>query len=333
MTQEELLNLFNFITTVECSDEQRRTMLEVAAKTLTVEKLDDLVNHSDDENKADEIEEIGVLKFTKQEISKMPKNFRKEFRTAGCTAHITKRRSGKDNWNYMIRYRKNGYNLLASSNSLEEAKRKFIEKLKEADAIKRTEDLGYMVVPIMPYTNQQAVGATAQPQVIGAYIVPQQTLATAAIQPQVAANPVQQAQPQEQPEKINGIPATFDKFSNYYFENFHIRKVCHETYRIALSNYKNHVFPHFGDVPISTITPAICQELLDKLIDEDKVRTEENVYTMLNAIFKAAVKHNIIQHNPMDMVFHTKHAREHGKALSKEEEKSCLPIRRVRLTS
>ena len=41
-------------------------------------------------------------------------------------------------------------------------------------------------------------------------------------------------------------------------------------------------------------------------------------------LFKAAIKHAVIEHNPMDMVFHTKHEREHGKALTKEEELKLL---------
>ena len=63
---------------------------------------------------------------------------------------------------------------------------------------------------------------------------------------------------------------------------------------------------------------------LDRLIDEDKVRTEENVFTMLNMIFKAAVNHTVMKHNPIDMVFHTKHEREHGRALTKDEERKLL---------
>ena len=121
--------------------------------------------------------------------------------------------------------------------------------------------------------------------------------------------------------KERTIPTTFDKFSNYYFEKFYKRKVCDTTYRVAMSNYKNHVLPHFGDMPLKQITADKCQELLDRLIAEDKVRTEENVFTMLNMIFKAAVKHSVMTHNPIDMVFHTKHEREHGKALSKDEER------------
>ena len=124
--------------------------------------------------------------------------------------------------------------------------------------------------------------------------------------------------------KERTIPTTFDKFANYYFEKFHKRKVCEETYRVTLSNYKNHVLPHFGDMPLASITANNYQELLDKLIAKDKARTEENVFSMLNMLFKAAVKHTVMKHNPMGMVFHTKHEREHGKALTKDEEKLLL---------
>ena len=45
---------------------------------------------------------------------------------------------------------------------------------------------------------------------------------------------------------------------------------------------------------------------------------------MLNMLFKAAVKHGVMLHNQIDMVFHTKHEREHGKALTKDEERKLL---------
>ena len=166
----------------------------------------------------------------------------------------------------MIRYRRDGYNIVVSSNNLEEAKRKFIEKLHAADQLKKQQEFA---------------------KVTGAPITPTPLL--------------------KQQTEINGVPTTFDRFANYYFEKFHKRKVCEETYRVTLSNYKNHVLPHFGDMPLSNITADKCQKLLDRLIAEDKVRTEENVFSMLNMLFKAAVKHTVMKHNPMDMVFHTKH--------------------------
>lgn len=75
----------------------------------------------------------GFLKFTDQEISKMPKSFRKEFRAEGCTAHVIKRPSGKKSHFYEIRYRRNGYNISVSSVSLATAKEKFIQAIKDSN--------------------------------------------------------------------------------------------------------------------------------------------------------------------------------------------------------
>ena len=284
MTQENLLNVLNFITTVECSDEQKKALLEMAANTITISKRSSLMQDgNDNKNKASDNNEVGIVRFTKKEISLMPKTFRKQFRTAGCTAHVLRRKSGKNTWNYMIRYRKGGYYIVATSNDLEEAKRKFIEKLHAADELKRQQDIA---------------------KVTGIPVTPSPLL--------------------KQPEEVNGVPTTFDKFADYYFEKFYKRKVCDETFRVTLSNYKNHVLPHFGNMRLSSVTADKCQQLLDCLIEQDKLRTEKNVYTMLNMLFKAAVKHAVIEHNPMDMVFHTKHEREHGKALTKEEELKLL---------
>lgn len=284
MTQENLLNVLNFITTVECSDEQKKALLEMAANTITISKLSSLMQDgNDNKNKASDNNEVGIVRFTKKEISLMPKTFRKQFRTAGCTAHVLRRKSGKNTWNYMIRYRKGGYYIVATSNDLEEAKRKFIEKLHAADELKRQQDIA---------------------KVTGMPVTPSPLL--------------------KQPEEVNGVPTTFDKFADYYFEKFYKRKVCDETFRVTLSNYKNHVLPHFGSMRLSSITADKCQQLLDSLTEQDKLRTEENVYTMLNMLFKAAIKHAVIEHNPMDMVFHTKHEREHGKALTKDEERKLL---------
>ena len=284
MTQENLLNVLNFITTVECSDEQKKALLEMAANTITISKLSSLMQDgNDNKNKASDNNEVGIVRFTKKEISLMPKTFRKQFRTAGCTAHVLRRKSGKNTWNYMIRYRKGGYYIVATSNDLEEAKRKFIEKLHAADELKRQQDIA---------------------KVTGMPVTPSPLL--------------------KQPEEVNGVPTAFDKFAEYYFEKFYKRKVCDETFRVTLSNYKNHVLPHFCNMRLSSVTADKCQQLLDSLIDQDKLRTEENVYTMLNMLFKAAVKHAVIEHNPMDMVFHTKHERKHGKALTKDEERKLL---------
>lgn len=73
-----------------------------------------------------------LLLFTEKEIIKMPKHFRKIFRTQGCKAHVRKRTTGRYNCSYEIRYARKPYNthpISASGTTLEEAKARFIEKL------------------------------------------------------------------------------------------------------------------------------------------------------------------------------------------------------------
>ena len=261
MTDNELKNLLEalkYIPDEDKRDEATQLMLKSASESITLERLKKITGF---DSRGQDNEEV-FWRFSAKELSLMPKTFRKEFRTQGCTAHVRKRRSGKNSWNYEIRYRRNGYNITASANNLDQAKHKFIEMLGSAEKCVKN--------------------------------------------------------------KESTIPSTFDKFANYFFEKFYKRKVGKSTFRVAMSNYKNHVAPHFGDMPLKSITADKCQELLDRLIDEDKVRTEENVFTMLNMIFKAAVKHGVMAHNPIDMVFHTKHEREHGKALTKDEERKLL---------
>lgn len=90
--------------------------------------------------KALEIEKSGIIpqenrktlsatiKFTKQEIDKMSKTFKKEFIANGYVAHIIKRPSGKKGEYYEIRYRRNGYNISVSNKDLKKAKQLFIEE-------------------------------------------------------------------------------------------------------------------------------------------------------------------------------------------------------------
>lgn len=75
------------------------------------------------------------LIFTQKELNQMPKTFKKEFRTDGCTAHVRKRKCGKNSYTYDIRYRRNGYSIIVTNKNLETAKRIFIEKLKTAERV------------------------------------------------------------------------------------------------------------------------------------------------------------------------------------------------------
>ena len=110
----------------------------------------------------------------------------------------------------------------------------------------------------------------------------------------------------------------------YYFENFRKKKVGAQTYRVDLSRYTIHIQPHFGKIEIKKIIPAQCQQLIDKIITLGYERTAQDVYSLLNSIFKSAMAHGILNRNPLAIIQNVEHEREHGKALSKGEEKQLL---------
>lgn len=125
-------------------------------------------------------------------------------------------------------------------------------------------------------------------------------------------------------EEQKAVPTTFSKFAEYFFDKFYSRKVSESTLRVAKNQFKNHLSPYFKDTALKRITPNICQELIDGLEAEGKGKTAEDIHSLLNIIFKAAIKHGLITNNPIDLVVHNKHEREHGKALTKDEEQLLL---------
>ena len=75
---------------------------------------------------------------------------------------------------------------------------------------------------------------------------------------------------------------------------------------------------------IENITAPFCQELLDKIASSGKTKTGKEVYSIMNAIFKMAIAHDIIQKNPLAIAYVEKHTSKHGKALTKKEEQALL---------
>lgn len=266
MTNQELDNILKTLKSLpDGNDELARAVLKAAADSITLDKVKELtatVGNKEQTKTKESMNYSEILIFAEKEILKMPRKFRKNFRCQGITAHVHRRRSGKNNWNYEIRCQINKLKVNVSSNNLEEAKQKFIKRLYEVEIYGDT--------------------------------------------------------------KAPSIPSAFDGFAEYYFENFYKRKVKAETLRVGLNQFKNHIKPHFGSIQLKRITPAICQILLDRLDGQGKGKTADDVHSLLNMIFKAAVKHNIIHSNPLDMVFHTKHEHKHGSALTKDEEKQLL---------
>ena len=65
--------------------------------------------------------------------------------------------------------------------------------------------------------------------------------------------------------------------------------------------------------------PADCQALIDGIEEQGKGKTVDEICSILNMLFNLAIKHSILTHNPMELVFHKQHETQHGKALTKEE--------------
>ena len=120
------------------------------------------------------------------------------------------------------------------------------------------------------------------------------------------------------------IPSTFHEFATYYFENFRKRKVKPLTYENDMYRYNNHLKPAFGSTPLRRILPAQCQALIDGYLEKGQGRTADEVYSLLNCIFKMAIAHGILERNPLAVVVKERHEREHGKALTVSEEKLLL---------
>ena len=90
-----------------CHSQQKDTFDKINSKTKSVSSL---------------------IHFTHKEIEKMATTFKKVFIANGLAAHVIKKESGKNSYCYEIRYRANGYCIIASSTNLQKAKEKFLAK-------------------------------------------------------------------------------------------------------------------------------------------------------------------------------------------------------------
>ena len=121
-----------------------------------------------------------------------------------------------------------------------------------------------------------------------------------------------------------GVPYDFEGFTRYFFENFRKPKVREYTYRLDCQKYKNYVQAFLGKLNVRDIHPGHCKRVIDNMLSQNHERLAQSVYSLLNLIFKSAIAHHLIQHNPMDAVLPVSHEYEHGEALTYEEEKALL---------
>ncbi len=117
---------------------------------------------------------------------------------------------------------------------------------------------------------------------------------------------------------------TFDEFAQYYFDTFRKRKVTPYTFQKDMARYRAHILPTIGDIPLNELKPDSIQILLDTL--ENRPKTAHEIFTLINVICKMAIKHHYITQNPCDVLILPDYEKQHGKALSRDEEKRLLAI-------
>ncbi len=118
------------------------------------------------------------------------------------------------------------------------------------------------------------------------------------------------------------VPTNFDEFALYWFNNFHKRKVSTKTYDHDIKLYDRHIKAKFGKLSVRTVNAVAIQAFLDGF--QDRPKTAQDLFSILNQIFGCAVKHGLININPLGMCFRVQYQKEHGTLITKEEENKLL---------
>ncbi len=139
------------------------------------------------------------------------------------------------------------------------------------------------------------------------------------------ANMIEKLRTAKPKEKTSfSIPSTFHSFAMFYFENFRKEIVAEQTFSRDISRYRKYLQTYFGERPLNKITPFDCKTVLDKVKDEGKGKTADELHSLMNCIFKSAIAHSLITKNPIATILHIQHDKENGEALTAEEEKIFL---------
>ena len=126
------------------------------------------------------------------------------------------------------------------------------------------------------------------------------------------------AKPKE--NTLENVPKTFTAFTLFYFDNFRKELVSEQTLYIDRTRANKYLFPYFKEISIPKITPTHCKKLLDNIKNQGLGKTADEIYSLLNVIFKSAISHGIIERNPLDTLLHVQHERQTGKALTIQED-------------
>lgn len=122
-------------------------------------------------------------------------------------------------------------------------------------------------------------------------------------------------------QKLNNLDKQECKHSNLMTEcveeylSRNARHVVDSSATHKANIYNNHIKPYIVDLKVKDMTASVCQNLIDRLLDEGKGRTAEEVHSILNSSFKLAIGNGQITKNPLNYIEYEKHKRKNGDRL------------------
>lgn len=122
----------------------------------------------------------------------------------------------------------------------------------------------------------------------------------------------------------NLVPRTFAAFAVYFFEKKRRRVVAEETYKKDLVRTNNYLIPYFKETPLNKITWAMCQELIDSVVEKNFLKTASELLSLMNLIFRFAIDNHLIDRSPSSAVILERYTPKSGSALTADEQKHLL---------
>ena len=122
------VDLMTLVLEMENDEHEKEQLFKIFRPGERIIAFPNLATTKKEETKNEDNEVF--LAFTEKEIMKMPKNFRKDFKTGKIKAHIRKCK----NKYYEIRVQLDKMRITASGTDLETAKKKFLEKLNQYES-------------------------------------------------------------------------------------------------------------------------------------------------------------------------------------------------------
>ncbi len=95
----------------------------------------------------------------------------------------------------------------------------------------------------------------------------------------------------------------FSKYLEYWLQNVAKTRVREKTFHSYEKTANNYIKPGLGDIKLSHVTPALIQELYNKLLDKGlSPRTVRYTHSVLRSALQQAVKWGLLYRNPALLV-------------------------------